>query len=130
MLKLLILVNLQLHVLGKNLHLAITQKNVQKRAKLIALHAQKMRKSSQKNICAKNMVISWKPYSQPPWINAIYRFPEGFLAPKSAEPFPPPGHILECRNYKYNSMNSVRNVIACFLILLQDSLVLDKMIIL
>ena len=35
----------------------ILQKNAQKRAKLVALHAQKKRRSSQSNICAKIMQI-------------------------------------------------------------------------
>ena len=38
------------------------KKNEQKRAKLIALHVQKMRKSSQKNICAKITKIVYQIY--------------------------------------------------------------------
>ena len=38
------------------------KKNAQKRAKLIALHAQEIRKKSQKNICAKITQILRKKY--------------------------------------------------------------------
>ena len=72
------LVKLQLQVLRKNLRFGqyfrfcanYANKISQKRAKLIAIHEQKMRKNSPKKHLRKNyaifnkIVISWKPYFQ------------------------------------------------------------------
>ena len=71
------MLNFQQHILRKNSRFApylllctnYAKEIAQKRAKRIALHAQKMRKSSQKivraKIAQKNMVVLWKLYVHP-----------------------------------------------------------------
>ena len=56
-LTLLFIALVRIRTFSSNGFVQILQKNAQKRAKLVALHAQKKRRSSQSNICAKIMQI-------------------------------------------------------------------------